>query len=303
MKSRDVLVRGGTLVEGGDDVVLGFLDGAFLYGEGCFETLRTYDGRAFAVAEHHARLADAARAFDLPRGLVVPDLVDVQSAIDSALDARAALGASESLVRLALVSTDTRRPTDRAEGSVLFCHATDLPPEPVELRARGARLVSRGALLGPGAEGLGVSPKCMSYALRRAALRWAMRTGADEVALFSDDGYLQSGATCNLALLFDRRLVTPPADGVHVRAGVTVARLFRVAERLGFTTERRAVAREEWASASGAMLTSSLREVVPVASLDGVPIGGDAASGGVGWDVQPWVRALRETAALDEGGR
>jgi 4-amino-4-deoxychorismate lyase len=283
MSAGDALVRDGALVDP-DSVNICFLDPAFLYGEGCFETLRTYDGVAFAVAEHHAQLLAGATDFapERPR----PPLDTVQTAIDRVLiERRRRFGRPvESVVRLVLA------PTESGAGLSFFCHATDLPdPRLVTaLRGRGARLLSRGALLGPGAVGLGVSTKSLSYALRRAALRWAVERGADEVACFSDDGYLQSGATCNLALLVGDRLVSPAPEPTHVRAGVTLARLCSVAHSLGFSAERRPVHRDEFASADAALSASSLREVVPVVALDGQWIGAGHA-----WDVSPWLGALR----------
>src|SRR5262245_37855215 len=41
-------------------------DRGFLYGEGLFETWRTYRGRPFAVDEHVARLAKSARELGIP---------------------------------------------------------------------------------------------------------------------------------------------------------------------------------------------------------------------------------------------
>jgi len=42
------------------------LDRGFLYGDGLFETVRTYAGEPFALERHLARLARSARAFRIP---------------------------------------------------------------------------------------------------------------------------------------------------------------------------------------------------------------------------------------------
>src|SRR5438445_8567810 len=42
------------------------LDRGFLYGDGLFETIRTYAGEPFALARHLRRLARSARVFRIP---------------------------------------------------------------------------------------------------------------------------------------------------------------------------------------------------------------------------------------------
>jgi branched-subunit amino acid aminotransferase/4-amino-4-deoxychorismate lyase len=282
VSERDALARDGVLVADPDSGQIRCADPAFLYGEGSFETLRTYEGRAFAVGDHHARLSGGgeARSGTSPDASV-PARAAVQRAIEVVLaERRRRVGdGCESLVRLIWAKT--------SDGRSLLCHATDLPPPPTALRARGARLRSRGPLLGAGAVGLGIAPKSLAYALRRAALQWALDEGADEIACFSESGYLQSGATCNLALVLGGRLIAPPADATHVRDGVTLARLLSCANSLGFSAERRPVHRDEFRAAEAALLCSSLREIVPVVALD------DQAIGAGVWSVEPWVAALR----------
>src|SRR3954462_14023910 len=47
------------------DAVIPVFDHGFLYGEGIYETLRTYDGRLFLFDRHVRRLRNSARLIDL----------------------------------------------------------------------------------------------------------------------------------------------------------------------------------------------------------------------------------------------
>lgn len=47
------------------DAVIPVFDHGFLYGEGIYETLRTYDGRLFLFERHLRRLRNSARLIDL----------------------------------------------------------------------------------------------------------------------------------------------------------------------------------------------------------------------------------------------
>ena len=46
--------------------LLSTLDRGFLYGDGLFETLRTYDKKPFLLEDHVARLSNSAQYFDIP---------------------------------------------------------------------------------------------------------------------------------------------------------------------------------------------------------------------------------------------
>src|ERR1044071_6399637 len=48
------------------DAVIPVFDHGFLYGEGIYETLRTYGGRLFLFDRHLRRLRNSARLIDLP---------------------------------------------------------------------------------------------------------------------------------------------------------------------------------------------------------------------------------------------
>src|SRR5436853_1450977 len=63
---RDAVVLLNDRLQPAAKATISALDRGFLYGDGLFETVRTYRGRPFGLAQHLARLAASARAFRIP---------------------------------------------------------------------------------------------------------------------------------------------------------------------------------------------------------------------------------------------
>src|SRR5678816_1824455 len=78
------------------DAVISVFDHGFLYGEGIYETMRTYGGRPFLYDRHMRRLRRSASLIDLPLPFADAELADQ---IDDTM-AQAALGTSEAYIRV-----------------------------------------------------------------------------------------------------------------------------------------------------------------------------------------------------------
>lgn len=235
-------------------------DRGFLYGEGAFETLRTYGGRPFAVADHLELLQTACRAFtELPLD---------PAAIDGDLHRAAAARAPDESVLRVMVSGSAAEIglTAAVTRLRIYITAYQIPPPPTDLRGRGADVVTR-APWHP--EGLGLPWKSLSFLPSLAAVRWAQGLGADEAMAVRPSGELLEGATSNVLVVREGALVTP-RDGI--RAGVTRRRLLQSADALGLRAEARIVLLDELSLADAVFLASTLREIVPVRSIDGQPV-------------------------------
>jgi branched-chain amino acid aminotransferase len=236
-------------------------DEALLRGGVAFETMRSYGGVPFLLDRHLERFSASLAALALP----------------------SAVGAAE-LVRLAAAAA----PPDhvlrlyRTE-EVLVVTASKLPPQLEELRARGLRLgtVSAGtpSLLLAGA-------KTTSYGVSFAARRAAIEGGADDALLVSEGRVLEA-ATANVWAVVGGALRTPPV-GAGVLPGVTRGFVLEVA-----AAEVAELPLEQVRGAEEVFTTSSIREVMPVASVDGLPVG-DGRPGAVAARLQSELR-LRST--------
>jgi branched-chain amino acid aminotransferase len=113
--------------------------------------------------------------------------------------------------------------------------------------------------------------KSLSYGANMLATRLAKAEGADEALLVTPHGRVLEAPTSSFFCSFDgRSLVTPPLDD-HVLDSITRRRLLTVCD-----IAERPIAVDELAEVQEAFLASTVREVLPVHSIDGraVPTGG-----------------------------
>jgi branched-subunit amino acid aminotransferase/4-amino-4-deoxychorismate lyase len=263
MKLLAVAVEGRGLVDPAEPVFRAD-DEALLRGSAAFETLPVYGGRAFELGRHLDRLRAS-----LPT-LGLPPLED---------------GAPESLAALVVdaVDGDFVLRLYRTEAS-LVATAAPIPAGLDELRARGLRVhvVETGL---PAA--LVIGAKATSYALALAALREAERNGRDD-ALFVADGIVLEAPTSNI---WWRRgdVLSTPAAGPGVLPGVTRAVAWELAQEAGLQVREDRFPFTELEGADEVFTTSSVREVMPVVSLDDQAVG-DGRPGAVAARLQEALR-------------
>lgn len=228
-------------------------DEALLRGRGAFETIRVYAGAPFRLAEHLDRLATSAERIGLPP----VNRLELEALARQALEAAAA---PDAVLRLFWTPT----PTALALVSALADHYD-------ALRERGQRLIS---LRGIRADEPWLLPgvKSTSYAVNMAAEAEAKRRGADDAVFVDSDGIVLEGPTTNIWWRRGRTLQTPSIE-LGILAGVTRAAVIELAAGAGYEVAEGAYPLGELAGAEEAFTSSSVREVMPVAELDGTLIG------------------------------
>lgn len=267
-------------------------DRGFLYGDGVFETLRTYGGAPFALEEHLDRLDASARTI----GVTLPVSRPVLER--EITDALAAAGNPESYARVMVTRGQGPLGLDpgNATTPLRVILVEPLSPLPASIYREGVAVITlrteRAADAAPGA-------KVVNYLASMLALARAKAAGAHEALLLDAEGYVTEGTTSNFFLVVNGALLTPPKGAIL--AGITRAHVIAVAERQGLVVTYGAIGKNDLSGASEAFLTSSLREIVPVVRIDGAPVGSGApgpvtcslhaafrASAGVGHLPLPW---------------
>ncbi|WP_130864564.1 aminodeoxychorismate lyase [Acidipropionibacterium timonense] len=119
--------------------------------------------------------------------------------------------------------------------------------------------------------------KTLAYAVNVAALREASRRGADDVIFTSTDGFLLEGPTSGLLVEAGGSLWTTPTGATGILQSITVETVLERADEEGVPTASRLMRPAELPAAQGVWLASSVRGVVPVRTVDGVPIPTDEA--------------------------
>jgi branched-chain amino acid aminotransferase len=249
-------------------------DRGFLYGDSVFEALRTYAGRPFALSRHLERLAtSAARVFiDLPVSLEQIGR-EVESAVVGA-------GNAESYVRLTLtrgVGDALGLDPGLSRHPLRVVIVTPLKSPPAETYRDGVAVIThRTERVTDHSAAAGA--KVGNYLMAVLANREARLANAAEALIVDGRGCIVEGATSNVfAVLADGTLVTPPeSDGILL--GITRESVLAVAAELGIPIRLESLPLERARQAAEVFFSSSIRELVPVTSIDGARIG-DGAPG------------------------
>lgn len=263
------------------DAQVSALDLGATRGDGIFETLSIGDGHPQAIDHHLSRFAKSAAMLDLP----APDLQlwrEVIIAAVAALDP-----APEAWVKTVL--TRGVEGGTALSGWAIGAHSADFSRD----RTDGVRVV----LLDRGyrhdveqtSPWLLAGAKTLSYAINRAAVREAVRRGADDVIFVSSDGIVLEGPTSTVVYRRGDQLLTP-GTGLGILDGTTQANVFRYAESRGLDTAFELTTPDILRASDAAWLVSSVRHFAPVRAIDGHehPVDQDFTA-----DVNAWLRALR----------
>ena len=257
-------------------------DPGLLRGLAAFETLRVYEGRAFALDEHLARLSRSCQRM----GLAMPPAPELAALARQAIEASAARDCS---LRFVITGGPT------GAGPVAMVLIGAIPGNLDDIRAKGVEVVCLQLGTDPrvriDAPWLLDGVKSTSYAVNMAARDEAVRRGADDAVFLAADGIVLEGPTTNIWWLRDETLYTPSLD-LGILAGVTRAWVIRLADDLGIEVEDGWYPRSEMAAAEEVFTSSSVRELMPVVRLDGDPVG----SGAPGRIAQALQSGLRRAA-------
>ena len=217
---------------------ISIFDRSFLYGDGLFEVLRTYNGRPVDGPRHIERLMASARTIELRVAPIAPLL-------DAAI---AAAGPGHHKVRIVA----TRGPGDGRPGKLIIT-VEPLPPQPTQLTLA---IVDR-----PLASQSGAGHKTLAYLDHLIAKELARAAGADEAVRLDGDGLVCEGATSNLFAVMDQAVLTPPVTSGAL-PGIVRSRVLEL-----WPARVQPLEVADLLAADEIFATSSLRGVVPVTRL------------------------------------
>lgn len=233
-------------------------DRALQFGDGIYEVVRYYHGRAFRLAQHLERLARSAAGIDLP----LPPLDELRQVMDTLV---ARQGLTEATVYLQITRGVAPRlhglpATERPTVIALARPAPRVRPRPA-LRVvtvsddRWARCYLKTTMLLPNA----------------LARERAQRRGADD-AVFVRDGFVMEATAANVFIVHQGRLWTPPLTN-YILPGITRAVVLEIAQDLGLAVREDPLPAERLYEAEEIFLTGTNTELSPVVAVDGQPVG------------------------------
>jgi branched-chain amino acid aminotransferase len=249
------------------DASVSVFDRGFLYGDSVFETLRTYGGEPFALEEHLERLEwSAERVHITPPCDRACLMREVRELLHHARN-------EESLIRVMitrgvaplgldpeLAGTATR---------VIIVAPLRAPPE--QAYSAGVRVITyRTQRLADATDAAGA--KIGNYLVAILAIREAKQRSAVEALIIDARDQVIEGTSSNLFAVVDGALLTPP-EASGILPGITRGRVIALALGLKVRVEYRSLELSELLRADEVFISSTVREIFPVVSIDDRPIG------------------------------
>jgi D-amino acid aminotransferase len=268
------------------------LDRGFLFGEGLFETWRTYKGRPYAIEDHLERMAGSAKKLGIPFDPAEPW---AERCIE--LARRNGMTKSDGAVRMTIT---------RGRGPVsLLVDQTESPTtlmlyRPLEPKLHDAK--TKGVAVYPVSVGTGVSErqrqvKSLNYLPAVLARAEAKKHGCYEAIYYTEGNgngrgeTVLEGTTSNVFLVRKGVVMTAPISA-GLLPGVTRRKTLRLARKVATVSEER-FKLADLLSADEVFLTASSIEVVPVVRVGRQKIG-NGKPGPITLEMQ---RRYREEAA------
>jgi branched-chain amino acid aminotransferase len=251
------------------EAVISVFDHGFLYGEGIYETMRTYNQRPFLFDRHMRRMRNSA-------WMIALDLHFTDSELAAQIrDTRAAAGlkGAEAYIRVLVtrgIGDLTYDPNATPKHSVVIIVKPQVDPPP-EAYEQGVSTVIVDVVRNHPES---VNPQIKSNNLLNCALaaQQAIRRGGYEGIMRNYRGELSECTTANLFVVRDGIAMTPPIDA-GLLPGITREFLFEVGKEEEITVREEVLRDEDLFTADEAFLTSTTREVVPIVKVDERTIG------------------------------
>jgi branched-chain amino acid aminotransferase len=290
-------VKGAVYVNGtitsANDAVVPVYDHGFLYGEGVYETLRTYNRVPFLFDRHVKRLRESAAHLDLE----VP--FDDETLLRWIEDTVAAAGnLREAYIRVLLtrgvgdLSYDLK--ATPAPSLVIIVKPFEEPP--ARVFEEGIRISLVSILRNHPAS---VNPIIKSNNLLNNALAMqeAHRRGGEEALMCNYRGELSECSQSNFFLIRDGAALTPRSEA-GLLEGVTRAFLFEVGQEIGVRVDEATLLPRDLDGAEEAFITGSTRELCPVVRIDDRVIGNGRPGPVTGKLLEAFRRKARELTSL-----
>jgi D-alanine transaminase len=246
-----------------DEVRISPDDRGFVFGDGVYEVIRTYDRRLFRLESHLARLSRSLSELRIA-------YKDVQGlgAVCAELLARNTVPTKEATVYLQIT-----------RGAAPRYHAFPSPETPPTVYACARPLAADEGAQREGIKAILVSDnrwgrcdiKSVALLANVLAFQRALDQGAQE-AVFVRDGLVTEGSHANAFAVIDGIVRTAPLSG-HVLPGITREVVLEVCAAEGIRVDQGPLPEKAFIEAQEAFITGTGAEIMPVVRLGDRPVG------------------------------
>jgi branched-chain amino acid aminotransferase len=233
-------------------------DRGFLYGDGIFESLRTFKRRPFLLDEHLKRLLLGAKLLKI---CLPPSLTQLKTAV---LKTIAANNFQECYLKVIVTrggakshGLDPKNSTGRPTVLVL---CEELKPYPELLYVKGWKVIIS-KIIRPSVPTSKIKSLC--YADNMLALTAAKQAGADEALLPDEKGHVVEGSVSNFFIVKHTRLFTPPL-AEPILQGITRGLVLKLAKKAGLSVVEKPIRQQDIVNCDECFATMSGAGIVPI---------------------------------------
>ena len=253
------------------------MDRGFLFGDGIYEVIPVYSRRPFRLREHLRRMQASLDAIRLTNPhdeaqwtILIERIIAATTFKDQSVYLQITRGVDS---RRSHAFPKQTKPT-------VFLMTENLTVPSPQQRAQGITAVSA-----IDNRWLRCDIKSISLLANVLLRQLAVDTGSSETVLFRD-GILTEGAASNIFAIKDGVLLAPKKSHLML-PGITYDVILELAATHGLARQLRDISQAEVGKVDELWMTSSTKEVLPIVSLDGQPVGagkpGPAFTAMVGW--------------------
>ncbi|OGC03314.1 hypothetical protein A2276_00125 [candidate division WOR-1 bacterium RIFOXYA12_FULL_43_27] len=231
-------------------------DRGFMYGDGVFESLRTYGGKPFLLSEHLARLLNACKLLRIKISLSESGI----QRIIQKLMRRNKL--KEAYIKIFVTRGEAKGhglSIKKTKGNPLLIVTT----EKLNKQAKACKITIYPL---PRSNWIGTRIKSLNYLEHIFARMYAEEKGADEAIFTDEKGNILEGTTSNIFIVKNDTLITAPVSA-PILAGVTRDYVIRQAKADGKKVEERLFKLKELLEADSCFITSSGQGVIRCKSI------------------------------------
>lgn len=248
----------GKFAENGEAQISVF-DRGFMYGDGLFETMRSYDGAVFRIREHLDRLFSGLSVMKIK---CPHDRKYLEDAVYGCLEAN---GLKEANIRLTVTRgaslTGSFSRADLKPNVVIITRHLELPT-----RAYEKGLAATIASIRQNDQSPVTGLKTLNFLTYILARTDAKEAGFDDAILLNTRGHVAEGTTANIFMVKHRQIMTPSLD-CGILPGVTRGAVLAVAAAGGIKVKEGHFSERDLMGADEVFLTNSVIELLPVVRI------------------------------------
>jgi D-alanine transaminase len=249
------------------------LDRGFIFGDGVYEVVPVYAGRAFRFAQHMARLERSLAELRIANPLSREAWLNIATQLIAKNPINACGGNQNNSPNDYLIYYQITRGVALRDHAMppqmtptVFAMCNPLKPAATSVRAIGVACVTAQDFRWEKAH-------IKSTSLLGAVMsrQISFDAGAVETVMFRGDN-LSEASSSNVWIVKDNVVVGPPNDHL-VLEGIRYGLIQELCHSEGLRFELRRISREEVLTCDELLLSSATKEVLPVCTLDGRPVG------------------------------